>query len=164
MLKHILVPLDGSELSEKAIEHVKRLVGTETEITLLVAVDSPEYFAYSMYGTQPIPPVTTVTPRFDYQSLANEMLSQSQIYLERIAADLKQSGYKVHESVETGSPAELIVETAQRLGVDAIVMSTHGRSGLSRWILGSVTSKVLGAAPCPVYVIPRDKSMQEAKS
>jgi nucleotide-binding universal stress UspA family protein len=158
MLKHILVPLDGSELSEKAIEHVKRLIGTETEITLLVAVDSPEYIAYSMYGTQSMPPVTPVTSRFDYQSLADEMMTQSRTYVERIAADLQQTGYKVNQLVETGLPAELIVETAQKLGVDTIVMSTHGRSGLSRWILGSVTSKVLSAAPCPVYVIPRDKS------
>ncbi len=161
MLKHVLVPLDGSELSERAIEHVKRLIGPETEITLLVAVDSPEYIAYSMYGSAPGASVAPMTPTFDYQSLSAEMTSQSRTYLERIASDLKQAGYKVHQSVETGLPAELIVETAQKLGVDAIVMSTHGRSGLSRWILGSVTSKVLSAAPCPVYVIPREKSTHE---
>jgi nucleotide-binding universal stress UspA family protein len=160
MLKHILVPLDGSELSEKAIEHVKHLAGTETEITLLVAVDSPDYIAYSMYGTQPIAPVAPMSSRFDYQSLADEMLTQSRAYLERIAEDLKKDGYRVHQIVETGMPAELIVETAQKLGVDAIVMSTHGRSGLSRWILGSVTSKVLSAAPCPVYVIPRERPVE----
>ena len=161
MLKHILVPLDGSELSEKAIEHVQRLVGKEAEISLLVTVDSPEYTAYSMYGTQPIAQVAPVSTGFDYQALADQMVAQSRAYLERIAADLKQSGYKVTQYVEIGFPAELIVEMAQKLGVDAIVMSTHGRSGLSRWILGSVTSKVLGAAPCPVYVIPRDKPTQE---
>jgi len=158
MLKHILVPLDGSELSEKAIEHVKHLVSPQTEITLLVAVDSPEYIAYSMYGTQPVAAATPVSTGFDYQALSDEMLTQSRSYLERIAADLKQSGYKVNQTVETGQPADLIVETAQKLGVDTIVMSTHGRSGLSRWLLGSVTSKVLSAAPCPVYVIPRDKT------
>lgn len=161
MLKQILVPLDGSEISEKAIEHVKRLVGPETEIALLVAVDSPEYAAYSVYGTQPIAQVSPMTTGFDYQALADQMAAQSRNYLERIAADLKQSGYKVTQTVEIGFPAELIVETAEKLGVDAIVMSTHGRSGLSRWILGSVTSKVLSAAPCPVYVIPRDKPTHE---
>jgi nucleotide-binding universal stress UspA family protein len=162
MLKHILVPLDGSELSEKAIEHVKNLVGKETEITLLMAIDSPESIAYSMYGTQSVPPVVPVNPSFDYQSLADEMMMQAQAYLERVAQYLSQTGQKVYRTVEIGSPAELIIDTAEKLGVDVIVMSTHGRSGLSRWILGSVTSKVLSASPCPVYVIPRDKSTKES--
>ena len=56
--------------------------------------------------------------------------------------------------VHVGEPANVIVETAERLKVDAIVMSTHGRSGLSRWLFGSVTNKVLSANVCPVYVIP----------
>jgi nucleotide-binding universal stress UspA family protein len=163
MLKHILLPLDGSEIAEKAVEHAQKLVNPGGEITLLVAVDAPEYINYSIYGTQPIAP-TVVSPQtaFDYQALTDEMVAQSNTYLERIAQDLQSSGYKVQRMVELGSAADLIVDTAEKLGVDAIVMSTHGRSGLSRWLLGSVTSKVLGHASCPVYVIPPDRSKNEA--
>ena len=65
--------------------------------------------------------------------------------------------------VEAGDPATVIVETAQKLHVDAIVMSTHGRSGLSRWLFGSVTQKVLAASCCPVFVIPA-KVTEESKT
>ncbi|MBZ0306650.1 MAG: universal stress protein [Anaerolineae bacterium] len=58
---------------------------------------------------------------------------------------------------KSGRPSETIVEVAKKLNVDAIVMSTHGRSGLSLLLLGSVTHKVLNTSACPVFVIPAKK-------
>ena len=155
MLKHVLVPLDGSELAERALEHAQQITAQGGEITLLSAVDSPEYMAYNMYGTQTVPSQVAM-PRSDlnFQALAEEMMSQSKQYLNRIAADLNRAGYQASVRVERGAPADVIIHCAAELKPSAIVISTHGRSGLTRWILGSVTQKVLSAAPCPVFVIP----------
>jgi nucleotide-binding universal stress UspA family protein len=60
------------------------------------------------------------------------------------------SGLKLHEDVDIGIPAEKIVEKAATEGVDMIVISTHGRSGLRRLVIGSVTEKVVRLAACPV--------------
>ena len=61
---------------------------------------------------------------------------------------------KVNIEVCVGNVTSVIVERAHALHVDAIVMSTHGRSGLNRWMFGSVTQRVLALMPCPVLVVP----------
>lgn len=156
MLKHILIPLDGSQLAEKALDHARHVTTPKTEITLLMAVDPPDYLAYGQYSGQSGGlPATAAGPIVDYQAMAQDMMTHAQTYLNRVADKLRQSGYIVHVVIEMGTPAEAIVDTARNHPqIDTIIMSTHGRSGLTRWLLGSVTSKVLSAAPCPVYVIP----------
>lgn len=155
MLKHVLVPLDGSDLAARALDYAQSIVGQGGEITLLTAVDPPEYVAYSMYGAQAIPPQTVDPhPNPEYSSATEEIVRQSRQYLDSIAIELERGGWKVHRLVAIGSPAELIIQATEEAEVDAIVMSTHGRSGISRWILGSITNKVLSAAPCPVFVVP----------
>jgi nucleotide-binding universal stress UspA family protein len=61
---------------------------------------------------------------------------------------------EIHQKVELGHAAVNIVETAERDGVDLIVMSTHGRTGIDHMLMGSVTEKVVARAPCPVLTIP----------
>jgi nucleotide-binding universal stress UspA family protein len=61
---------------------------------------------------------------------------------------------KVNLETPVGKTSSVIAERAKVLHVDAIAMSTHGRSGLSRWVFGSVTQRVLGLMPCPVLVVP----------
>lgn len=73
----------------------------------------------------------------------------------RLAAD-KYKGIKVE--VVFGSPGECIAECARRVGAELIVMPSHGRRGLSRWLLGSVAERVLRLAPCPVLVLKRAHS------
>jgi nucleotide-binding universal stress UspA family protein len=60
----------------------------------------------------------------------------------------------IHTEVHLGNPTSVIVERAQALHVDAIVMSTHGRSGINRWMYGSVAQRVLALMPCPVLIVP----------
>ena len=62
--------------------------------------------------------------------------------------------YTIRTRLAEGQPAERILEQAEELAVDAIVMSTHGRSGVSRWVFGSVAQKVLSGASCPIFIIP----------
>ncbi|GIL09424.1 MAG: universal stress protein [Chloroflexota bacterium] len=154
MLERILVPLDGSDLAEKALPEALKITVPGGEIILLMAVDPPEYLSYSMYGTQPVPPQATTRSEMDFVTISKDMTAHSLAYLEHVAADLKQAGFQVRQVVEVGPPAETIIKAAAENHADAVVMCTHGRSGLSRWILGSVTNKVLSAASCPVFVIP----------
>ena len=83
-----------------------------------------------------------------------EQETRASDYLNQITQNLPKPHPQIEISVQVGSPADVIVDTAKSFGVDAIVMSTHGRTGLSRWLFGSVTQKVLSATPCPVFVIP----------
>ncbi len=145
MLKHVLVPLDGSKLAEQALEHATQIIQPGGKITLVAAVELPEMPVYDYY-----PPVN----RVEYERAQEELLPFANNYLENIAEGLKQRGFEVSVKPLVGSAADVITDMACRYQVDAIVMSTHGRSGLQRWLYGSVTNKVLDARPCPVYVVP----------
>lgn len=147
MSRHILVPLDGSRLAERALEEAERLVNAGDKITLLTVVPVPEIPIYDFYPM----PMTVVQ---DYEAGMNDALPYAQEYLERIATTLREKlNLSVNVMVELGEPHTIICTTAEKLNVDMIVMSTHGRSGLNRWLFGSVTFKVLSGASCPVVVI-----------
>ena len=157
MLHHILIPLDGSQLAEKALDYLHQIAGSETKVTLLIAITPPEHIVYGMYGEAGMAPGVSPNPAVEYDTITDDMLEQSRLYLKRVADELRPRVASVTTKIEMGAPADIIVETATAQQADTIIMSTHGRSGLSRWLLGSVTQKVLSAAPCPVYVIPPDR-------
>lgn len=145
MYRHILVPLDGSPLAEQVLPHVHALAANEgtTQITLLRAV----------------PPVFTTS--VDYSGLlastasdAMESLEkEAKEYLDQIAAQFRAEGYKVRTEVSALPAAEAVLDYADSQHADLIAIATHGRSGISRWVFGSVTQKVVQAAPVPVLVI-----------
>lgn len=150
MLKHVLVPLDGSELSEVALEYARRVVMPDGKITLLSVVDLPATQSYFLYDM----PITVVPDGFDTSDQARKIHDYTGDYLARKVGFLQEEGFTADYLVETGFPENAIVELAKLRHVDAIVMSTHGRSGISRLLFGSVTQRVLNAMPCPVMVIP----------
>jgi nucleotide-binding universal stress UspA family protein len=149
MLDHILIPLDGSTLAEKALEYGREIVKPGGNITLVSVVNMPELLMYDYYY-----PAPTVMLQ-NYEAAVAEAVPRARDYLTKIASQLGHE-CDAHIGIEVlcGEPAEALVETAERLGAKAIVMSTHGRSGLGRWLFGSVTAKVLEAATCPVLVVP----------
>ncbi len=149
MFKHLLVPLDGSELSEKALPVATQLLGSEGTVTLLNVIDLPDTSLTFLYDV-PIYPV-----RDEYQTLLNKAHKNAQTYLRHVAEALNlPPTITVNTEVCIGNSTSVIVERAHALHVDAIVMSTHGRSGINRWVFGSVTQRVLGLMPCPVLVVP----------
>ena len=148
MIAHVLVPLDGSLLARSALDYALKLIGDAGKITLLTILQPPEVPIYDFY------PVT-MSPQKDYEAGFTEALTHAQDYLYQITAEIQEKyAVTIEATVETGDPATAIIETAAKLHTDAIVMSTHGRSGISRWLFGSVTQKVLAASCCPVFVIP----------
>lgn len=156
MLKHVLVPLDGSLRSERAIEHATHTLAAGGTITLVTAVELPEIplYGFDLVGVSTAP---------SYQASLEDVLQRARAYLEEIAGNLRGQGFGARYSVQFGEPSCVIVDSARELLVDAICMSTHGRSGVSRWLFGSVTNKVLAMAPCPVLVVRTDERDQVAE-
>ncbi len=144
MYKKILVPLDGSPLAEAALPPVVELAQcTGAKIILLRVLLTP---VYEYMRTDPV--VATVTAE------AREInRDEVQNYLEYMAAGLRQKGLTVETQVCEGPIADAILDYAESIHTDLIAMSTHGRSGLARWLIGSVADKVVHAATMPVLLV-----------
>jgi nucleotide-binding universal stress UspA family protein len=148
MYKRILVPLDGSKLAECALPYAEELAkGCGTEEVILVSVTErvPGYRAVED-PSQPLG--QRLVPE-----AAGKKERPAQKYLSRIADGMKAKGIKVDTEVLIGDPAGEIVTYAVDPGCDIIVMSSHGRSGPSRWAYGSVADKVFRATCVPVLMV-----------
>jgi nucleotide-binding universal stress UspA family protein len=150
MYQHILVPLDGSKLAEQAIPHARKLAQPPAHISLLRAMPQEYIAAVEQAGRY--------TSKFSTEETLAKAEAEERAYVERVAQDLQQEGYTVSTQITRRGAAEAIVEYASRHGVELIVIASHGRSGIQRWILGSVTQKVLHSAHIPVLVIRPDEN------
>ena len=148
MYKKILVPLDGSKLAECALPHAEELAkGFGTEKVILVSV-TERVQGYRAFEEPSQPLGQQLVPEaFGKQE------EQAQKYLGRIAKAMEAKGIKVSTEVLLGDPAGEIVIYAKHPGCDLIVMSSHGRSGISRWTHGSVADKVFRGSPVPVLMV-----------
>jgi nucleotide-binding universal stress UspA family protein len=147
MFKKILVPLDGSALAEKALPVAIHLAKQmQSELTLLsVAQQEPIAVAESMGHGLWIPNETLP-----------EIRGVLENYLTQTVEKYKTANVPMNPCLKVGDEAGNIVDTAVSQQSDLIIMSTHGRSGISRWLMGSVTEKVLHQAPCPLLILQDD--------
>lgn len=148
MFRHILVPVDSSERSELALPFAAKIASQDSKITLLYVVEVPLY----PFFISPSPPALPQETE-DYAIARQRHIEKAEAYLKRLQSSL------AHPSVETQiitgrDPAEHILDFSNKQAVDVIVIATRGHSGITRWIMGSVTQKVLQAASCPVLAIP----------
>jgi nucleotide-binding universal stress UspA family protein len=148
--KKILLPLDGSPFSEVAFPFVKELVKeTKTEIILLEVSELP---IVPSYGSRPINPTWE-----KYQdTMWLELQKQATEYLGKIKSDLSEKGFKVKSQVIKGQPGEIsqnIMQVAKEEKADLVIITTHGRTGVSRWVYGSVTNRIVEEASQPVLLI-----------
>jgi len=140
--QRILVPLDGSPLAELALAEALALATLpNTEVILLQVV--PPIEDVITVGLQQI----TLDQQWDLQK------EQALHYLHTIAARPEWHGLQIDVAVEMGKPAETILAFAERHGINRIVMSTHGKTGLGRWAFGSVADKILRAADTTVVLV-----------
>ena len=141
MYKKILVPLDGSELAKKALDHAEKLGKFfESEIFLFQVVPF-----MPIYGSPEL-----VTPLI----IDEKQKESAEKYLATLAEGLRQRGLNVTTIVRTGQQVAVeIIDFAKESGVDLIVMSTHGRSGVSRWVFGSVAERVLREGNTPILMV-----------
>jgi len=144
MYQKILVPLDGSEFSECVLNHVKA-IATECHVPQVVLLGVAEPISYQVYY------MVGIEDRVRDMQKETEKYVES--YLSKAADSLKEDGIAVQTVVVSGRPAEQILDYANKNQVDLIIMSTHGRSGVSRWVIGSVTDKVVRHSVTPVLTI-----------
>ncbi len=156
MYKQILVPLDGSALAEMSIPHAISLAyATSSTITLLRSVP-PLYMTLPMAGGFPA--------SSEVWEAAAEEPEHAREYLAGLAARIRSEvdDLVIETEVVDGDPASAIVHYAeQHPGIKLIAMATHGRSGVSRWIFGSVAEKILQSSPVPLLIV-RPPSGEEA--
>jgi len=141
MYKKILAPLDGSELAKKGLEEAEKLAKCfGAELVLFQVVPF-----MPIYGSPEL-----VTPLI----IDEKQKEAAEQYLANLCEELRKKGFKVTATVKTGQQVAVeIIDFAKENGVDLIVMSTHGRSGITRWVLGSVAHKVLTRAETPILLL-----------
>lgn len=141
MYKKILVPLDGSELAKKALDEGEKLAkcfGAEMMLFQVVPF-------MPIYGSPEL-----VTPLI----VDEKHKEAAERYLANLAEELKKKGLRVTATVRTGQQVAVeIIDFAKESGADLIVMCTHGRSGITRWMLGSVALKLLTRGETPILLV-----------
>ena len=135
-LKRILVPLDGSECAEKVLPKVEELA---TELKASIALLRVAY-AHTFPGGDPTEAEVKV-------------VREAEEYLRKIEDRLKAKGLKVDSHVRYGNDAEEILDHATQKDIDFIAMTTHGWSGVKRFLLGSVAEKVLRHSSKPIFLV-----------
>ena len=141
MYQKILAPLDGSEFSECALGHVRAVAtGCQVPEVVLLRVIEPIRQAFSLSEDL-------------LREIKAEAQASSEEYVAKVAADLKKVNIAAKTVVMSGDPAETILDYAKQNQVDLIIMSTHGRSGVSRWAFGSVADRVLRHSTTAVLTV-----------
>jgi nucleotide-binding universal stress UspA family protein len=136
MYHTILVPLDGSAFSERALPMATALAQTMSAQLVLVRAASASVF-----------------PGADPTEAQCQAVEEAEAYLWAVATGLSEQGLSVEVAVPYGDAAESILLEIGLHGADLVVMGTHGRSGLGRWIYGSVAEQVLARSPAPVLLV-----------
>jgi nucleotide-binding universal stress UspA family protein len=143
LFTQLLVPLDGSDLSKKALPVAENLsAALKVPVTIFEMATMHRYIAYG-YG-----------PTFDYVKMDADEKKEVEEEMRVLNEEIKQKGINVNSIVTSGNDAAIEIEkVSETIGADLIIMTTHGRSGLDRWILGSVAEKVLRYGKVPLLLI-----------
>lgn len=140
MYKHILLPMDGSKMAEQALPHaVAQAECFGAELILLRVLE-------------PFPHVRSMSPA-DMTTLRHHIDEWTREYFDRIIADLRDRAISIKTAIAEGRPNVVILQYAEMNQVDLIVICSRGRSGLSRWLIGSVADRVMRGATVPVLLV-----------
>jgi nucleotide-binding universal stress UspA family protein len=156
MFNKILVPLDGSSLAEAAVPMVQQIISgakesRKIEVFLLQVVPSK---------VEIVPQFPSSPVRVPYSEAELDQINKSVTdYLYTISAAIKKDPNVTPRALVKVSddPATEILKVSDELGIDLIVISTHGRSGISRWAYGSVADKILKGGNTPVFMVRAQK-------
>ncbi|MDD5095334.1 MAG: universal stress protein [Dehalococcoidia bacterium] len=145
MYKKILVPIDGSDIAECSLSHVKAIgTGCNVPEIVLLQVLKPLTDKY-------VPALTSLDAM---ANAAGEQNADAEIYLKKVANKMKAEGLNAQTLIiPSEDSAGAILDYARDNGVDLIVISTHGRSGPSRWVMGSVAERVMRHSSVPVLMV-----------
>ena len=145
MYSRVLVPLDSSGLAEKAIPHATQIAkGLNVPVVLVRVIDQVD------------PQLTDPQHGLYLDQVSSSLRSNAQEYLNKVASSLRDEGLTVECEVHEGDVASRIIDQAEMQPDTLIAMTTHGYSGVARWVMGSVTDKILRGSSNPVLVIRAD--------
>jgi nucleotide-binding universal stress UspA family protein len=158
MYKHIVVPLDGSPLAEGVLPYVRALPShLHASVTLICAVDDADPTLSAIPSSKPASTGENATltnaEASDHGGKISAQKERAQKYVDQVAMTFIGGSVGVEASVVVGHPAQAIVQAAAEKTDALIAMSTHGRTGIGRWLLGSVADKVLHASETPLLLI-----------
>jgi nucleotide-binding universal stress UspA family protein len=144
LFRKILVPLDGSMMSESVLPYVKEIaVHTKSEIILLGVLEEGQH-------------VRTIggLDHFAYtDQQVEEMRQETVAYLDELNQKLSKDGFTVKTVVKTGDVAKAIIDTTIQEGISIVAMSSHSKSAAIKWVLGSVSNKILQAGKKPLLLV-----------
>jgi nucleotide-binding universal stress UspA family protein len=144
--KRILAPLDGSDTGEAALRDAEAVaLKTGASMVLLHVIPEPHLIEARMLGPE-------------FTDIVKAMHDAGEKYLDKVNHRLTEKGIAVTVKIMTGDPAARIVDQAKHEKADLVAMSTHGRSGIARWVLGSVADKILHESKIPMWLV-RPKSI-----
>ena len=151
MYKRALIPLDGSMVAESILPFILEVAGPlDMEVALLRVL-------------VPVPPMTVEGTQVVIED-AGRLRAEAEEYLASIAAELRAKGVRVTTAVRRGEPVAEILAGAREADADLIAMTTHGRSGLSRLLFGSVAAAVLSHAEVPVFLMRQTAAQVAARA
>jgi nucleotide-binding universal stress UspA family protein len=144
MYQKILVPLDGSALAECVLPHVEVLArGCQAKSVVYIRVVESFHQPTGDYVMDPD----------QVKKIESEHMRAVEAYLKKISAKVGLAGINVKTEALFGTPAETLAEYASKNQVDLIVIATHGRSGVSKWVWGSVADRILRSACVPILMV-----------
>ena len=139
----ILCPVDFSDASRKAVQYAREFAANMGSSIYLLNV------------VEPRPMAVDIT--FNYVPLAEDLEKAARADLDVILQYLLGAGLTAECSVEIGNPADIILEKSGELDVNLMIMGSHGKTGLSRFIMGSVAETVVRKANCPVLIVKAEE-------
>lgn len=146
MYQKMLVPLDGSRLAECVLPHVESIAKTRNvDNVIFLRVIEPFPMPGGYYET-------SLTAE-DIKRIDSEHRVDAEDYLGKLVEKTRYEGVNIQSEIISGKAADSIAEYATKNGVDLIVMATHGRSGVSRWVWGSVADRILRSACVPILMV-----------
>ena len=154
MFDDILVPLDGSELSERALPMAQNLAQSSEATVHLIHMVSREHELGAGRG---IESVQAAELEMDMaRRLTESQIHRGRSYLEQRGSQLSDAGIKIETefTVKAGEPARNIIDYVKEHSISLVVMSTHGHGGVRRLLVGSVTDRVIRSCEVPVLVVP----------
>ena len=140
MYNRILLPLDGSAFAEQALPHAIAQAEQFAALLILLRV------------VEPLPHVRGMSLA-DVDSIKRQTSERAQEYLDRLVDSTREEGISVRAATVEGRPNVTILQFAEKNRVDLIVICSRGRSGLSRWLMGSVADRVVRGASVPVLLV-----------
>jgi nucleotide-binding universal stress UspA family protein len=137
---NILIAVDGSEYSEAALREVIRTSPRDAQIRLMHVIET-------------LPVVESWAYAVDWQKLMQDQRSEAERFVAEGAKALRDAGFTVNTLIKEGVPKSLVVEEAAKWPADVIVVGSHGRKGISRFLLGSVSEGIARHGPCSVLIV-----------